>query len=63
MSETWRKLYLQAIKKLPDNFIDEETRITTFEGNVYAANPKFCPMVFYESKNEWEDMKFVDKQS
>ena len=59
-NESWRKLYIQAIKKLPEEFVDEGTRITTFDDNiVYAANPKFVPIVFNRSENEWKELKFV----
>ncbi len=52
----WRKLYLQAIKALPDEWIDDETRITTTDtGKVFAANPKFTPMIYENGK--WSEIK------
>jgi len=47
----WRKLYLTAIKALPEEWIDDETRITTTDTEVvFAANPKFPAMKFKDGK-------------
>ena len=53
-----RKLYLKAIKALPDKFIDDDTRVATWDSErVIAANPKYNVMCYTEDTG-WNDMVF-----
>ncbi len=41
------KIYFEAMKTLPDEFVDDETRACDgFDGCVVAANPKFAPIMY-----------------
>lgn len=56
-----QKLYFKALKQLPDRFIDDETRATTFApGKVIAANPKYAPIIYREKTGKWSRIKLSD---
>lgn len=53
------KVYLRALKKLPEDFVCERTMLKEFrwdgdEPAVVAANISHPPIVFRESVGEWE---------
>jgi hypothetical protein len=54
-----KKLYLEAIRALPEEWVDDETMITVWMSNVVvAANPKFAPMKY--SDGEWRDIEVAE---
>ena len=50
------KLYLTAIKALPDNWVHEDTRVTTYKNFAIAVNPEFAPIKFIDGK--WGELVF-----
>jgi hypothetical protein len=55
-----RKLYLQAVRALPEEWINDDTRIAMFtEGRVFAANPAYPPMEYI--MEEWWPIEFKEK--
>ena len=57
-----RKLYFEAIRALPEKWIDDKTVITTWQKNVVvAANPKYAPMKYVDGK--WRDIGVAAPQA
>lgn len=53
-----RKLYYEALSKIPKKFIHDETRCCECGGGIFLANPKFAPMIYIN--NKWVEYKFTD---
>ena len=54
------KLYYEALKTLPDKFVDDETRATAWHDDmIVAANPKFAPII-YTHETGWQEIKLTD---
>lgn len=54
MGET--KLYYEALSKIPQRFIDDETKCCTMSGDrVFMANPKYAPIMYI--KGRWQFIK------
>jgi len=55
---TAREFYLRAMKELPEEFVDKDTRTAFLDCNsqykMYAANPRFAPIVYDGTK--WKDL-------
>ena len=57
-----KKLYLQAIRSLPEKWVDDKTRITIWMSNVVvAANPKFPPIKY--SGGVWNEIEVAAPQA
>ena len=57
-----RKLYFEAIRALPEKWIDDKTVITTWQKNVVvAANPEYAPMKYADGK--WEALEVAAPQA
>ncbi len=54
------KLYLQAIRALPETFVDERTRLMNVEGMVVAINPEFAPIAYTKAAPEWKKFEFEE---
>lgn len=60
------KLYYQAMKVIPDDFVDDETRVatmTTAEGKdkaVVMVNPKHSAMIYTPEVPEWKAVEFSE---
>ena len=55
------KLYYQALKALPNEFVDDNTRATLWEKDmVVAANPSLAPIKYEKSKGKWEQIKLSE---
>jgi hypothetical protein len=51
------KLYLQAIRALPEKWIDDKTNITVMEeGVAVGVNPKYAPIKYFNGR--WEEIKY-----
>lgn len=50
-----RKIYLQAVRDLPEEWIDEKTDLTIWGEIIVAANPKYIPMRYYED-GKWNQI-------
>lgn len=56
-----KKLYLQAIRALPEKWVDDETLITIWMSNVVvAANPKYAPIKY--SGGVWNEIEIEAPQ-
>ena len=57
-----KKLYFEAIRALPEEWVDDKTRITIWMSNVVvAANPNFAPMKY--SGGEWNKIEVEAPQA
>lgn len=56
---TASKLYYEALRCLPERFIDDETRSTQCdEDAIIAANPKYPPMVYKRQTRKWIEISY-----
>lgn len=55
------KFYFEAIRKLPENFVDDETRIIVPDSVrrnwLIATNPKHPPIKYFVETKKWSDLK------
>ena len=57
-----KKIYLEAIRALPEKWVDDKTRIIIWMSNVVvAANPKYAPMKY--SGGVWRDIEVEAPQA
>lgn len=54
------KIWLQAVRapSYPPEFVDDETQFAIFTDRIYAANPKFPPIVCDVETFEWKQIDF-----
>lgn len=56
------KVYLEAIRALPDEYVAEDTRVMSTwarkEEGAIAVNPRMAPIIYRASTRSWEKMKF-----
>ena len=51
------KAYMKAIRDLPEEWVDNDTRLTQIpNGNHVCANPKFAPMI--HKGDYWDEILF-----
>ena len=50
------KIWLRALKDMPEYFIDEDTRTTIFAEKIIAANPKYTPIFYTEENSCWKEI-------
>ena len=50
-----RNIYLEAIRKLPESYIEEKTDLTWFGNMVLVSNPSLLPMAY--NGTEWENIE------
>lgn len=49
------KLFLQALRVLPEEYIDDKTTTAVFgENTVVAANPRLQPITYNRNTEKWE---------
>ena len=54
------KVYFEAIRALPEDWIDDSVRVLGMAKEVIvAAHPEHPPMIYKEGK--WETIKWTDK--
>ena len=56
------KLYYEAMKVLPDQFVDEKTVSLDSTDCVFVANPEHGIMWYRKEIREWQEMKFVERE-
>jgi hypothetical protein len=57
-----RKLFFEALSKIPKRFIDGETTALDYSfERVFLANPKFPPMVYKLETHKWEEFIYETK--
>lgn len=54
------KLMYEALKSLPDKFIDDKTRHCSLDGAVYVANPKYAPIIYKAKTKKWGKVKLFE---
>ncbi len=47
------KLYFEALRKLPDKFVDDNTKTTTWHDSIIATNPKYKAMIYRQEAKKW----------
>ena len=47
------KLYYQAMRSLPEDFVDSETKAIGDDDCVFAMNPKFQPIIYTKESCKW----------
>lgn len=58
------KVYLEAIRALPDEYVADGTQIMVVGdhgGLVIVVNPSLAPIMYRASTRSWEKLKFDDK--
>lgn len=50
--------YFKAIRAFPEEWVDEDTRLCDFDGEIHAVNPRLEPMRFDEKSGFWNKLSF-----
>lgn len=55
-----KMMFLEAVRSIPDKFIDDETDWCVYGDSMIIANKKFPPMVFNTFTKEWRNLSTAE---